>query len=278
MNFLNFFTDKVVPIFSNLSAPQIIFLCLLTLSILAFLLMQSKNNAYKLTIVFVVYVILASTIAVLLDFSKELYMIFILSFVIGSISVFALEIKREIWNTGKNKLISSDVANTVKANQHKVNANINEIIKAVQNMSKNDVGAIIVLSNTKIPNTIIDSGVKINSDISSALIESIFFPKTPLHDGAIILQNDKVLAAGCFLPLSQESTLPKELGTRHRAGIGITEVLNVTAIIVSEETGIISYARGGKITRYIDSAGLRNLLKEFYWQDLLANTKGGKNE
>ena len=118
--------------------------------------------------------------------------------------------------------------------------------------------------------------MRIDAEITSALIESIFFPKTPLHDGAIIINNDKIQAAGCFLPLSQETDLPKDLGTRHRAGIGITEVLNVTAIIVSEETGIISYARAGKITRYADSEMLRKILKEFYWQDLVGRGKGDK--
>ena len=79
------------------------------------------------------------------------------------------------------------------------------------------------------------------------------------------------------MPLTQESDLPKELGTRHRAGIGVTEMLNVTAIIVSEETGIISVAKGGKITRYADSESLRKTLKEYYWQDLLENDKDNKN-
>ena len=87
----------------------------------------------------------------------------------------------------------------------------------------------------------------------------------------MVIQNDKILAASCFLPLSQETDLPKELGTRHRAGIGITEMINVTSIIVSEETGIISIAKGGKITRYVDSEMLRQELKQFYWQDLIGS-------
>ena len=136
-------------------------------------------------------------------------------------------------------------------------------------MSKNDVGAIIILANGNMPKTIIDSGVIIDSEISSALIESIFFPKTPLHDGAMVINGSKVHAAGCFLPLSQEVNLPKELGTRHRAGIGITETISVTSLIVSEETGIISIAQGGKIKRYVDSEMLRQALKEYYWQELL---------
>ena len=116
--------------------------------------------------------------------------------------------------------------------------------------------------------------------ISSALIESVFFPKTPLHDGALIINGTRVQAAGCFLPLSQEYNHPKELGTRHRAGIGITETrhragigitetVNVTSIIVSEETGIISIAQGGKIKRYADSEMLNQTLKEYYWQEFL---------
>ena len=85
----------------------------------------------------------------------------------------------------------------------------------------------------------------------------------------MVINGSKIHAAGCFLPLSQEVNLPKELGTRHRAGIGITETINVTALIVSEETGIISIAQGGKIKRYVDSEMLRQTLKEYYWQELL---------
>ena len=90
-----------------------------------------------------------------------------------------------------------------------------------------------------------------------------------IDEGAMIINGTKILASGCFLPLSQETNIPKELGTRHRAGIGITETINVTALIVSEETGIISIAQGGKIKRYADSEMLRQTLKEYYWQEFL---------
>ncbi|MBQ3166280.1 MAG: diadenylate cyclase [Clostridia bacterium] len=90
-----------------------------------------------------------------------------------------------------------------------------------------------------------------------------------LHDGAMILHGTRIQAAGCFLPLAQEYNLSKDLGSRHRAGIGLTETVNVTAIIVSEETGIISIARGGKIIRFVDTNVLRETLKQFYWQDLI---------
>lgn len=274
---LSFFTERILPILKNIGTKEIVVIALFFLSILALLVLLSHNNASKISFVFFLYTILVSALSILLGLSTIEYLLLLVAFIICVIVMFSTEIKRSVWVRKNSKIVSNDVASAVRSNQQAVNKNINEIIKALQNMSKNDVGAILVLSNTKIPTSIIDSGVKLDSDISSALIESIFFPKTPLHDGAIIIQNDKIQAAGCFLPLSQETDLPKELGTRHRAGLGVTEVLNVVAIIVSEETGIISIAKGGKITRYADSEMLRKTLKEYYWQDLIGASKDGKN-
>ena len=181
-------------------------------------------------------------------------------FVICYTCIFATEIKRDIWNSRK----AAGKSETTMADS---NVCIEEIVKAVQNMSKNNIGAIIILSNGNLPSGVLESGVQINADISSKLIESIFFPKTALHDGALVLNGTKIQAAGCFLPLAQEVNLSRDLGSRHRAGIGLTETVNVTAIIVSEETGIISIAKGGKIIRYIDTTVLRETLKNFYWQE-----------
>ena len=190
-------------------------------------------------------------------------------FIVAETSLFATEVKRDIWETFSKKNVEIHKIDKSGSSKKDVDVCIDEIIKALQNMSKNDVGAIMILANGNLPRAIIESGVIVDSDISSALIESIFFPKTPLHDGAMIINGTKILASGCFLPLSQETNLPKELGTRHRAGIGITETINVTALIVSEETGIISIAQGGKIKRYADSEMLRQTLKEYYWQEFL---------
>ena len=181
-------------------------------------------------------------------------------FIICYTCIFATEIKRDIWNSKKPS--TRNEATTADSN-----VCIEEIVKAVQNMSKNNIGAIIILSNGNLPSGVLESGVQINADVSSKLIESIFFPKTALHDGALILNGTKIQAAGCFLPLAQEVNLSRDLGSRHRAGIGLTETVNVTAIIVSEETGIISIAKGGKIIRYIDTSVLRETLKNFYWQE-----------
>lgn len=273
---VDFFKNRIFPVFTEITPVQIVEYVLLFLGFLVLFALFSKNNAHKISLCLIAYAVIISAMKIALGMNEIIYILFMLAFVICVVVMFSTEIKRSVWNTGSSKLVSLEVANSVKSASKNVNNCINEIIKALQNMSKNDVGAIIILSNTKIPGSILDSGVRIDAEITSALIESIFFPKTPLHDGAIIINNDKIQAAGCFLPLSQETDLPKDLGTRHRAGIGITEVLNVTAIIVSEETGIISYARAGKITRYADSEMLRKILKEFYWQDLVGRGKGDK--
>ncbi len=122
------------------------------------------------------------------------------------------------------------------------------------------------------PKEIIESGVQLNSNISSQLIEGIFIPKAPLHDGAMIVFGDKIQAAGCFLPLTQKD-YPKDFGTRHRAGIGVTEVADVMTVIVSEETGIVSVVKRGIITRYVDSDGLKKFLREYYWKEFNAEGK-----
>ena len=176
---------------------------------LSLFILLNKNNANKISVLFFIYVIIVSIICIASNTARAEYSLLITAFIICIVLLFATEIKRSVWNVKKPKTQNRDVANTVKSSAKTVTYNINEIIKALQTMSKNDVGAIIVLSNTKIPDNIISSGVKLNADISSALIESVFFPKTPLHDGALIIQNDKILSAGCFLPLSQETNLPK---------------------------------------------------------------------
>ncbi len=267
---IKIFKETISNIFNNFSTSYLLYgveLLLIFLIIFFVMGVLVKNNAGLISTLFVVYVVGVSIISILVKTESIMYLLLILIFVLGVVTLYSTEIKRLTWKTHIIKPQFSETPND-KVLVQMANNNINEIIKAVQNMSKNDVGAIIVLCNTKVPANVINSGVTIDSNISSSLIESVFFPKTPLHDGAMIIQGNKIMAAGCFLPLSQETDLPKDLGTRHRAGIGITETINATSIIVSEETGIISYAQAGKITRYADSEMLRTKLKEFYWQDL----------
>ncbi len=139
-----------------------------------------------------------------------------------------------------------------------------EIVKATQHMSKNDIGALIIVCPTNVPNNVIETGTRLDALLSAEVLECIFNNKSPLHDGAVVVKNNVILAAGCFLPLSQDPTISKELGTRHRAAVGITEESDVVAIVVSEETGIISVMRRGEIKRYMTSEKLMEILENTY--------------
>ena len=185
--------------------------------------------------------------------------------------IFNVEVKRDILNLNSLNRITEKREHQASASKDEVERYISEIIRALQSLSKDNIGALIILANDNIPKQVLDSGVILDANISSQLIEGIFFVKAPLHDGAMIINNYKIQAAGCFLPLTQNVNIPKELGTRHRAGIGITETSDVIALIVSEETGIITIAQRGKITRYADYDLLKKTLNDYYWKDLASD-------
>jgi diadenylate cyclase len=149
----------------------------------------------------------------------------------------------------------------------KTTAMVEEIVKACQKMSGSYTGALIVIEKETRIGEFINTGVQMNADVSSELLENIFVPKTPLHDGAVIIRKDKIIAASCLLPLTDNPNLSTELGMRHRGGLGITEVSDCLAVIVSEESGKISYASNGGLVRNLNSDSLRkallmNLIKE----------------
>jgi len=139
---------------------------------------------------------------------------------------------------------------------------VSELVQAVTDMSRKRIGALIVFEKHTGLTEFAETGTYVNADISAPLIENIFEPNTPLHDGATIIRNGRVLASACILNLSHDPGISKELGTRHMAAIGVTETTDATALIVSEETGVISYARDGKISRYMDVKALTSLLTE----------------
>lgn len=182
------------------------------------------------------------------------------------LTVFNTELKRSLLGNGNKKHVKKE---TDTATVREVELVMDEIIRAVQHMSKNDIGALIVLSDNNLPEGIVQSGTVINADINSSMIEAVFYPKAPLHDGAMIIEGQKIHAAGCFLPIIENEALPQEIGSRHRAALGVTNVAAVTAIVVSEETGIISIMQKGEIVkRYASDADLKHVLSEYYWSDL----------
>jgi len=135
-----------------------------------------------------------------------------------------------------------------------------EITRAVRELVKAKTGALIVLERNEPLDQVLESGTRLEAEVSADLLASLFFPGTPLHDGAVVIRNGRVAAAGCILPLSQNPNLSRQYGTRHRAALGLTEETDALAVVVSEETGSISLAMAGKITPKIDAETLEEML------------------
>ncbi len=143
---------------------------------------------------------------------------------------------------------------------------IQDVQRAILSMSRRRVGALIVVEQKTGLGDIINTGTPVDGLLSGALLENIFEPNTPLHDGAVIVRGSRIAAAGCFLPLSDDMNLARELGTRHRAALGVSTVSDSVTIVVSEETGAISLARDGKLVRYIDAKALHDILEQLFLQ------------
>lgn len=183
---------------------------------------------------------------------------------IALLIVFQPELRRALEYLGRSKLVAKSI---IEIKDEEVKDRIDEIVSAAASLSRQKIGALIVIERETGLNDVIETGTEIEAKISSSLLINIFFPNSPLHDGAVIVREDRIMAAGCFLPLSENSGLSKDLGTRHRAGLGITEATDAVVIIVSEETGAISVAREGHLSRFLDVETLSGVLKEIYRTD-----------
>lgn len=181
--------------------------------------------------------------------------------IIAIIIVFQPEIRQFLLFLGKNKVIQkgSEVVMSFSKNENvEVAPEVEKIIKACVNMSKTYTGALIVISGRNELRSFIETGETINARISSQLLENIFFKNSPLHDGAAIIIGNEIRAARCILPVTQNQNVPVSLGLRHRAAIGLTEQSDASAIVVSEQTGHISFCKNGKLFRNINPEDLKN--------------------
>lgn len=186
--------------------------------------------------------------------------------ILAIIIMFQPELRRALEKMGRTKVSNwgvFSIGNDLQENDiYKWNVAINAIVDATNNLSASTTGALIVIERQTKLGEQIDTGTIINATPSSAFFENIFFPNTPLHDGAIIMRDGIILAAGCFLPKPQkEELINKQLGSRHRAAIGMSEISDAIVIIVSEETGTISIAENGDLTRGFNKESLKKLLK-----------------
>ena len=201
---------------------------------------------------------------------------------VAIVVIFQPELRRALEYLGRSR-ITNIFGEVDKEEAKRI---VGQFVEAVDSMSASRTGALIVIEREISLNDIVETGTVIDSQITAQMIGTIFYEGTPLHDGAVIVRGDKLYAAGCVLPLTQNKELNKELGTRHRAGIGITENSDALVIIVSEETGIISIAQNGKLTRFLDGKTIEKKLLNLYFEgeteqklsDRISKAlKGGKN-
>ena len=177
--------------------------------------------------------------------------------------IFQPELRRALEQLGRKNIVMSIMPFDEQKDKHErfSEKTITELVRATYELAKTKTGALIVCEQDILLNEYVRTGIIMDSVVSSQLLINIFEHNTPLHDGAIILRGDRIVAATCYLPLSDNLELSKELGTRHRAGVGISEVSDSITIMVSEETGAVSIAVGGEIIRNIEAEELRQRLK-----------------
>lgn len=180
---------------------------------------------------------------------------------IALIVIFQPELRSALEKMGGN---FHNLKNITPEQERRELKSIEELCIAVKELSESKTGALIVLERSTRLGDEIRTGVEVDAAVNRHLIENIFYDKAPLHDGAMIIRDGRIQACGCFLPLSGNPNLPNELGTRHRAGLGISEISDAFVVIVSEETGSITVAKNGEFARHVDPRGLQHrLINEF---------------
>ena len=251
-----------------LSLPKVTLTDLLEIFIITFVIYHTilwvKNTRAWTLVKGILVLFLCYLIAYILDMSVILW-IFNKTLAIGITAlliVFQPELRKALEEIGKKNIVKSIIPFDDQKDKNKrfSDKSINEIVKATVELAKAKTGALIIMEKDIILSEYERTGINLDSAISSQLLINIFEHNTPLHDGAVIIRGDRIVAATCYLPLSDNLGLSKELGTRHRAGVGISEVSDSLTIIVSEETGKISVAIGGKLLRNIDGDLLKKKL------------------
>jgi diadenylate cyclase len=253
-----------------LSLPKINITDIVEIFILAFLIYHLvkwvKNTRAWALVKGIAVIMIFWLIAVVFELNVILWIITntISVGIIAIIIVFQPEFRKALEQLGQKNLMRSIITfdDSKEKNEKFSDHSLNEIIRATFELARTKTGALIVIEEDTPLNDFESTGIYLDSLISSELLINVFEHNTPLHDGAVILRGNRIAAATCYLPLSDNMQLSKDLGTRHRAGIGISEVSDSLTIIVSEETGKVSIAKGGKLIRNVDGDYLRTKLTD----------------
>ena len=242
-----------------------------------FIVYAKRSRAWQLLkgIVLVLIVVALSEI-LNLKILNIILTIFMPYGVIALIVIFQPELRRMLEQLGTNKI--TRIFGMDKDIETKTKENIYKVIIAAQELAKTKTGGLIVIERDIQITDVIENGVQIDAEVSPQLIVNLFTPNTPLHDGAIIISKNKIAAAACILPLADDKDIAKELGTRHRAGLGISKETDAIAIIISEETGKISIAKDGTLIADLKEEALRNILIKNIVTKRFGDTTNKKNK
>ena len=269
--------ERLLPYLSGKSLAysiiDILIIAFIIYNVFAFLKKHRCARLIKYIVAVIFVVIILSAGFFPLKMTSYVAKYFLLLLLICFVVLFNQELRRFLWKLSSPKEAKELYTTSYDVSDEELHHTIEEIVHATINMAKKDVGALMLIVPNDIPPNIIESGTKLDSKLSSSLIECLFNTKAPLHDGAVVIRENKIVAAGCFLPLTQNPDIDKELGTRHRAAIGITEQSDVMAIIVSEETGVISVAIRGELERFFDAKALTDRLEQIYGLKVATQTK-----
>lgn len=239
--------------------PLIIDLAIVVFLIYKFIKSSKKTRVWQLLKGITLYIIITALSSVLhLQILNFILTSFLSYGVIALIVIFQPELRRALEQLGTNKL--TKFFGMEKDLETKAKEDVYKILIAVNELAKTKTGALIVIERDIKLQDIIDTGIIINSDVSPQLLANIFVPNTPLHDGAVIISENRIMAAACILPLASDNDISKALGTRHRAALGMAKETDSIVIIVSEESGKVSVAKDGKLIIDIDEDNLRQLL------------------
>ena len=272
---------NLVEMLSRIAFPKVGIIDIIQIALIAFFVYQfmvwiKYTHAYTL-LKGILVVLLFILVAYIFKMNTILWIFSNLAstLIVGVIVIFQPELRKVLEQLGQKKIMSAlipfDAGKEVK--ERFTDKTISELVKACFDMGEVKTGALIVIEQEEKLTDYIRTGINVDAILTSQLLINIFEHNTPLHDGAVIVRGNRIVAATCYLPLSDNMELSKQLGTRHRAGVGISEVTDSVTIIVSEETGQVSVAQNGRLLRNISSSQLREVLEKAQNKKIVDNNK-----
>jgi diadenylate cyclase len=253
------FMENFMDIFANMRLADILDILIVSFFIYKFTMLVKETRAEQL-VKGLIILLIASKLS---EYAQLTMIHFLLknTMTIGVVAlliVFQPELRKALEYIGRSKVFGKS---NHELAEEETDSFIDEMVKTCEFLSKHQIGGLMVIIRDTGLNDIAATGHYLDAVVTEGLLTTIFFPNTALHDGAVLIKGNRVLAAGCLLPLSENQNISKSLGTRHRAALGLVEKTDSIVIIVSEETGVISIAMEGKLSRYLDQNALRSILR-----------------